>query len=537
MTHTSRRRTALCRGLVSLVALTATLFASPGVFADGELPVSISSVSSSFFFNPTDSGAFTASPSTAVTFTQDFPALNFNTPDGTVKCSQPTGVNPGTQPFTDVIPQPDGTCKTMVAQGNKQQAAVGDMRNFQAVFTGSFTVSAAGRVTFNVYSDDGWILSVGPNASGAQPGYVSGPMLNFPRVGPFTGYTIVGSYNVESAPNQNNLVVGFPAAGTYPFELDYSDCCEGTQALTVLANGQPIPPTAGLALDVQGISDASTVQGVQHITVAASAGQPQQVEFLVDGKSQGVKTAPPFAFDWDSSAAGGGPHTLLFRATDSTGSAVDKQLTVQVTASTTGSVTATPAPTATTTPGRGLLPSDLRIPTPLLVGAGVIGLLALASVGVYLFFFFRDRNSNSNSKQPAPIAAPVVAEVVPVVADENTEFIGRVPLDNLTQISNRRQQLLPKASLLVKPDREIELSRFKETVIGRDASNGAYVDDRQVSRHHARILMVDGDFWIEDLNSTNGTRVNGATVTKQKLANNDLINVGDTSITFALEPV
>jgi hypothetical protein len=30
--------------------------------------------------------------------------------------------------------------------------------------------------------------------------------------------------------------------------------------------------------------------------------------------------------------------------------------------------------------------------------------------------------------------------------------------------------------------------------------------------------------------------VNGATVTKQKLSNNDLINVGDTSITFALEP-
>jgi pSer/pThr/pTyr-binding forkhead associated (FHA) protein len=95
---------------------------------------------------------------------------------------------------------------------------------------------------------------------------------------------------------------------------------------------------------------------------------------------------------------------------------------------------------------------------------------------------------------------------------------------------------MPKASLLVKPDREIELSRFKETVIGRDSTNAAYVDDRQVSRHHAKILVVDGDFWIEDLNSTNGTRVNGATVTKQKLSNNDLINVGDTSITFALEP-
>ncbi len=518
--------------LVSLAtAFAVTLFASAAAFAQADAPISISSVSGSFFPNPTDSGAFTASPSTAVTFTQDFPALNFNTPDGTVKCSQPSGVSPSTQPFTNVIPQPDGTCKTIVAQGNKVQAAVGDMRNFQAVFTGSLTVSAAGRVTFNVYSDDGWILSIGPNAGGAQPGYVSGPMLNFPRVGPFTGYTIVGSYNVESAPNQNNLVVGFPAAGTYPFEMDYSDCCSGTQALTVLANGVPIPPSAALAVDVQGIADSGAVQGVQHVTVVATAGQPQRVEFLVDGKSQGVKTAAPFAFDWDPSTAGAGAHTIVFRATDSSGGAAEKQLMVQVAGG--GSTTATP--TVSATPSASSIISERAVTdnlrTPLLIAAGVIGLLALASVGVYLFFFFRDRKKQPS--KPAPV--PVVAEVVPA-AEESTEFIGRVPLDNLTQISNRRQQqVLPKASLLVKPDREIELSRQKETVIGRDTNNGAYVDDRQVSRHHARVMAVDGEFWIEDLNSTNGTRVNGSTVTRQKLANNDLINVGDTTITFALE--
>jgi hypothetical protein len=523
----TRRTTAVHRGLAGLVVLATVLFATPGVQAAADSPISVSSISTSFFPNPNDSGAFTATPSTAVTFTQDFPALNFNTPGDTVKCSQPTGVSPSTQPFTNVIPQPDGSCTTIVAQGNGHQAAVGDMRSFQAVFTGAFQVAAAGRITFNVYSDDGWILSVGPSASGAQPGYVSGPMLNFPRVGPFTGYPIVGSYNVESAPNQNNLVVGFPAAGTYPFELDYSDCCSGTQALTVLANGVPIPPSSGLALDVQGIADQASVQGVQHITVAATAGQPKQVEFLVDGKSQGAKTAPPFAFDWDTSSAGEGAHTLVFRATDSTGGAVDKQLTVQVAASTTAVATPVPTPRPIAT---GPIASQL-VPPFLPIAAGILGLLILASVGVYLFFFIRDRQK----KAPTPAPVPVVAEVVPAV-EERTEFIGRVPLENLTMVSNRRPQVvLPKASLLVKPDREIELSRFKETVIGRDSSNAAYVDDRQVSRHHAKIVAVDGDFWIEDLNSTNGTRVNGATVTKQKLANNDLINIGDTTMTFALE--
>jgi len=55
---------------------------------------------------------------------------------------------------------------------------------------------------------------------------------------------VVESYNVESEPAHNDLVVNFPAAGSYPFELDYSNCCDGTLTLTVFANGAPIPPAA-----------------------------------------------------------------------------------------------------------------------------------------------------------------------------------------------------------------------------------------------------------------------------------------------------
>ena len=496
--------------------------------AQTQPPVSISSISASFFPNPTDSGAFISTPSTAVTFTQDFPTLNFNPPAGTVSCNPPINVNPDTTPLTDVVPQPDGTCKTIQAQGNKQQAAVGDLRNFQAVFTGQLQVSAAGRITFNIYSDDGWILSIGPNGSGAQPGYVSGPMLNFPRVGPFTGYTIVGSYNVESAPNQNNLVVGFPAAGSYPFELDYSDCCSGTQALTVLANSAPIPPASGLSLDVKGLADAAQVQGQQHVEVVALSGQPRQVELLVDGKTRGIVRQAPFAFDWDTTQETVGPHTLVFRGTDATGAAVEKQVTVQVArasaaAAATPLSAPTPLPAATTT-----IPANNTTNPLLILAAVAILLLALGGAMAYFFLVIR--------KSPAPKPAPVVAVAEPVApAEEKTEFIGKVPLTDLTMVSNRRPQQLAKAKLLVKPDREIQLSRATETVIGRDSANAAFVDDRQVSRHHARISCVDGDFWIEDLNSTNGTRVNGATITRQKLANNDQINVGDTIITFAVE--
>ena len=285
-----------------------------------------------------------------------------------------------------------------------------------------------------------------------------------------------------------------------------------------------------MALDVQGITDGATVQGAQRITVVAIGGQPQQVELLVDGTSQGVKTAPPFTFDWNPSSAGAGLHTLVVRATDASGP-VEKQLTVQVTAPTNATAVASPSPRRRRARQRPTTNLS-QFTQPLLIGGGILALLVLAA------WVCTSSSSSAIGRRSEPKPAPVpvvVAEVVPAV-EESTEFIGRVPLENLTMVSNRRQvAVLPKASLLVKPDREIELSRFKETVIGRDSTNAAYVDDRQVSRHHARILVVDGDFWIEDLNSTNGTRVNGTTVTKQKLANNDMINVGDTTMTFALE--
>ena len=44
---------------------------------------------------------------------------------------------------------------------------------------------------------------------------------------------------MESEPAHNDLVVNFPAAGSYPFELHYSNCCDGTLTLTVFANGAP----------------------------------------------------------------------------------------------------------------------------------------------------------------------------------------------------------------------------------------------------------------------------------------------------------
>jgi pSer/pThr/pTyr-binding forkhead associated (FHA) protein len=47
--------------------------------------------------------------------------------------------------------------------------------------------------------------------------------------------------------------------------------------------------------------------------------------------------------------------------------------------------------------------------------------------------------------------------------------------------------------------------------------------------------LRDGEFWLEDLNSNNGTRLNGAPVAKVKLVSNDTIELGDTQLRFIVE--
>jgi pSer/pThr/pTyr-binding forkhead associated (FHA) protein len=72
-------------------------------------------------------------------------------------------------------------------------------------------------------------------------------------------------------------------------------------------------------------------------------------------------------------------------------------------------------------------------------------------------------------------------------------------------------------------------------LIGREGSDIPLRDDR-VSRKHAEIgLYGPGGFVVRDLASTNGTRLNGKRIhEKAKLADGDLIQVGETAIRFSV---
>src|SRR5690606_34724783 len=70
-----------------------------------------------------------------------------------------------------------------------------------------------------------------------------------------------------------------------------------------------------------------------------------------------------------------------------------------------------------------------------------------------------------------------------------------------------------------------------ELVLGRGDDLPARIDDRGMSRRHARICRVLGHWCIEDLESTNGTRVNGELITSvTRLRDGDRIQLGETTL-------
>ena len=73
--------------------------------------------------------------------------------------------------------------------------------------------------------------------------------------------------------------------------------------------------------------------------------------------------------------------------------------------------------------------------------------------------------------------------------------------------------------------KEIPLNKERMT-IGRRPSNDIQIDNRAISGQHAAVVSILSDAFLEDLNSTNGTLVNGVSVKKHFLKNGDVIEIG-----------
>jgi hypothetical protein len=82
--------------------------------------------------------------------------------------------------------------------------------------------------------------------------------------------------------------------------------------------------------------------------------------------------------------------------------------------------------------------------------------------------------------------------------------------------------------------KEVQITKDK-TTLGRRPYNDIVIDNLAVSGEHAVLQMVGADVFIEDLNSTNGTYINGKAIKKQLLSHNDTVEIGKYKIKYLVE--
>ena len=98
----------------------------------------------------------------------------------------------------------------------------------------------------------------------------------------------------------------------------------------------------------------------------------------------------------------------------------------------------------------------------------------------------------------------------------------------------REKPRAPKAAITVREgdDRRNIVLGSEPLAIGRDPQNDITLDDRRVSRKHAEIRLRLGRYTLYDLQSTNGTYVNGRRVAEVVLADGDRLSIGGVELQY-----
>ncbi len=122
-------------------------------------------------------------------------------------------------------------------------------------------------------------------------------------------------------------------------------------------------------------------------------------------------------------------------------------------------------------------------------------------------------------------------------------FLGAILIilwRDLRQATVERQATRPESRLVVLEAPEGAADRLASgtafalqpvTSIGRSASNAVVIPDTYTSSQHALLTWRDGQWWLEDRNSRNGTQLNGRVVEEATLVSaGDVIGVGRTRL-------
>jgi pSer/pThr/pTyr-binding forkhead associated (FHA) protein len=121
-------------------------------------------------------------------------------------------------------------------------------------------------------------------------------------------------------------------------------------------------------------------------------------------------------------------------------------------------------------------------------------------------------------------------------------FIGIMFLTIWRQLKTQIKILSPEINNMLRlipvDDEQFDTIEIKqaEVIVGRDPNNKIYISDETVSAQHCRIYISDQQWWINDLNSTNGTYLNDEIIDRPcVLTDGDMIMFGQ--VKFSIQVI
>ena len=134
--------------------------------------------------------------------------------------------------------------------------------------------------------------------------------------------------------------------------------------------------------------------------------------------------------------------------------------------------------------------------------------------------------------EPEGVAAAAAAAPPPAPAASGQTMIykPRAPLE--TQAVSAEELGVEREVVTLTVDGTEHAVSQRSIVLGRSRESDIRVDDANVSRRHAEVRQEGATYWVVDLDSTNGTELNGRRVSRAKLTDGDTITVGGTAIVF-----
>ncbi|MEW6672886.1 MAG: FHA domain-containing protein [Thermodesulfobacteriota bacterium] len=267
------------------------------------------------------------------------------------------------------------------------------------------------------------------------------------------------------------------------------------------------PPTVSFVAVTPGEQSADILR--VKVTIAPEQ-TTAKLRYYVDGALKSEITSPPFdVFDWNTAGLSAGTHILRVEVIDIKGQSGMAEITREV--------------------GAGLIPPgaapDSTAPKDRSAGGFIILLaaalaLVLAAAGGGIWWFRRRQKDAAAVQMVARTGTSDQCQKPARDIEDETVFWGNAAAEEKGAAT--AQMKVPAATLTVVQNQNLETGKTFElagtTSIGRGDDNVIAIPDKAISRRHAEIYFDANRFYIRDLGSKYGTKVDGRDIVSGRAA-------------------